>query len=115
MTRSTDYDPQALLTCINGDMDLARELAVLYVEKEAQLVVELQSAVSAADAAAIQRTCHALKGMLGTVRAEGAATLAAAVEDLARVDALGDIPRVLDDLHKALAPVRTALSNVAHG
>jgi len=65
-----------------GDASFAHELLSTYVNSAQQLLGELRAAITAADAKAIARTTHKLKGASGNVGAKRMQRLAEQIETL---------------------------------
>jgi HPt (histidine-containing phosphotransfer) domain-containing protein len=104
------YDPGQLLETVDGDTELARELAALYLSLEPELMRELQQAVTGSDPQRVQRVCHSLKGMLGQIQAAHAAGIAATIEAAAPNAQLASLAPMVEDLARSLKVVRDALS-----
>jgi signal transduction histidine kinase/DNA-binding response OmpR family regulator/HPt (histidine-containing phosphotransfer) domain-containing protein len=90
---------------IDGDVELLGELCALFVEDWPARQEELRSALHALDAGRLERAAHGLKGVLGALGGRGAATIAAALEALARDGHLDTAPEVLLRLEGAVAEV----------
>jgi len=104
------YDPGQLLETVDGDTELARELATLYLSLETELMSELQQAVTESDRQRIGRVSHSLKGMLGQIQATHAAGIAATIEAAAGSAPLASVAPMVEDLARSLNVVRAALS-----
>ncbi|HUN91816.1 MAG TPA: ATP-binding protein [Burkholderiaceae bacterium] len=80
---ATDYRPDLKLACerIGGDEELLAEVAAAFVEAAPEYVDELRAALAQADASAVTRLAHTLKGSCGAIGAGAAAALAGRIED----------------------------------
>ena len=110
MSMPAAYDPQQLIETVEGDTELARELAAPYLTEETHLLNELHLSLTASDPERIQRVCHSLKGMLGQIQAKHAAGIAATIEASARNLPLASVATMVEDLGRSLKVVRAALS-----
>ena len=104
------YDPEQLLEALDGDTQLARELAALYLSLEAELMRDLHRAVTESDTQRVQRVCHSLKGMLGQIQAAHAAGIAARIEAAALSGQPASLAPMVEDLARSLKVVRDAFS-----
>lgn len=59
-------DREAALSRVGGDVDLLREIGVLFLRECPSAIAELRSAVAARDAHDIERQAHSLKGSVAT-------------------------------------------------
>lgn len=115
-------DWEAALQRLDGDADLLRELAALFLDDGPQLWRELTAALAAGDTARSTRAVHSLKGVLVNF---GAARALAAAEQLSaslRGGGEGGMARVgaqaqaaAGRLEPALAQLYDALRTVAGG
>jgi HPt (histidine-containing phosphotransfer) domain-containing protein len=103
-------DLAAVLDRIDGDQELLRELAALYLEDERRLRGQIEHAAHAGDAAAIARAAHTLKGAVSNFCAPGAQAAALALENSGRQGRVEDARALLARLDVELGRVREALS-----
>lgn len=106
-------DLGAVLDRIDGDQELLRELVLLYLEDERQLLAQLDQAIASQDATAVGRSAHTLKGAVSNFCAARAQAAALALEIAGREGRIGDCPALLEALRAQLLPVRQALSALA--
>ena len=71
-----------LLTRVENDRELLRELLEIFKEECPSLLRVLGAAVSREDMKSVQRTCHTLKGMFATLSASGAVSAASKLEHM---------------------------------
>ncbi len=86
-------DVDAFIERVGGDVDLAREMAVLFIPDAIRLVGAIKEAVDAGDADRLRQEAHALKGAAGNF---GAARVVAASFDLETMGKAGDLSRAKD-------------------
>jgi two-component system, sensor histidine kinase and response regulator len=86
-------DVDAFIERVGGDVDLAREMAVLFIPDAIRLVGAIKEAVDAGDADRLRQEAHALKGAAGNF---GAARVVAASFDLEAMGKAGDLSRSKD-------------------
>jgi CheY-like chemotaxis protein len=86
-------DVDAFIERVGGDVDLAREMAVLFIPDAIRLVDAIREAVDAADPERLRQEAHALKGAAGNF---GAARVVAAAFDLEKMGRGGDLSRSKD-------------------
>lgn len=95
------------LARVDGDVELLREIALIFLEQYPDSLAEVRAAVEAADASAIERSAHALKGSVGNFGAETARAAAYRIEEMGRsgdLDGVGPALEELDTALNALAP-----------
>lgn len=95
-----------LLGRVEDDQELLAELLALFQEDLPTSRAALQEAVAQGELHEIERTAHALKGMLANLSAKHTAALAAAIESAARA---GDSPKI-PELISAFNPEINAFS-----
>jgi HPt (histidine-containing phosphotransfer) domain-containing protein len=110
-------DAAALLHAVDADPALAAELARLFGEQSALQLSSLHAAVAAADAPAIGRIGHALKGSAATLHGRRAADLAHHMEQAGQrgdVESARAMLSELDGEVRALHDELTALARRLH-
>ncbi|MEK7405088.1 MAG: ATP-binding protein [Acidobacteriota bacterium] len=83
-------DRKAALARVEGDRELLREMARLFLEDCPNRLAELRAAVECQDGRALERSAHALKGSVSNFCARPAAEAACSLEALGRA---GDLPQ----------------------
>ncbi len=101
--KSDDHLPEnVLLDHAGGDMELARELAQVFIDESPSWLQQLRSALDANDCGGIHRLAHTIRGAAthcgGTAVRDGALAL----EHLARTEKLSTAPHVYDRLASAM-------------
>jgi len=79
-------DRQELLSRVEHDEDLARELLGIFQSDAAAYRESLRAAVQSGDAAGTRSAAHAFKGMLANLAAGSAAAAAARLEEMAKAE-----------------------------
>src|SRR5229473_1719747 len=105
-------DKQDALARVGGDAQLLAEIAALFLQDLPRALGELRKAVSARDAAAIERHAHALKGSVSNFGAQEAREAAQSLETQARTNSLATIDASLSKLEHALALLRPELESL---
>jgi signal transduction histidine kinase/DNA-binding response OmpR family regulator len=103
------FDPSAALEQAGGDVATLREIAQIFSEEAPKLRETLTQAIAAADAGAVRRAAHALKGSLAAFAANRAARLAQHLEQLGEAGDLQGARDSWSQLEGELARVETAL------
>jgi CheY-like chemotaxis protein/HPt (histidine-containing phosphotransfer) domain-containing protein len=99
------FDETAALARVEGDRELLRDIAALFVADWPQSRMTLQQAVLSEDAAALTRFAHTLKGAAATL---GAMAVSAAAQRLEEVGRSGDLASAAS----ALSTLETAVLSV---
>jgi two-component system sensor histidine kinase/response regulator len=76
------FDKDALLRAFDNDWDFLKEVIDMFIADYPEMLKNIQHAIQAEDAPALQRTAHALKGMLGNFQVETAAKKAYNLEKM---------------------------------
>jgi CheY-like chemotaxis protein/HPt (histidine-containing phosphotransfer) domain-containing protein len=66
------FDRSAALSYVDGDMDLLREMAELFLADYPEQMAKIQAAIANNDSQALMRAAHSLKGVVGTFAAKAA-------------------------------------------
>jgi PAS domain S-box-containing protein len=107
---SLDWDAAVLR--LNGDEELLRDLAEVFLEEYPKCLVAIHEGLETQEMAQVRRAAHTLKGSLGHFMAKGPAAAALQVETLAAAgsgEALADAVQVLEAQLERLAPALRAL------
>jgi CheY-like chemotaxis protein/HPt (histidine-containing phosphotransfer) domain-containing protein len=102
-------DEALLLSRVDSDAQLLRDLVDLFLEECPRLVDEIRVALDKKDAKAVQRGAHSLKGSSSNLAAKMASEAAFKLERLARAGDLADAEGVLQELECQLAGLKPAL------
>jgi signal transduction histidine kinase/ligand-binding sensor domain-containing protein/DNA-binding response OmpR family regulator len=95
-------DWRALLASMDGDEELARELAELYIASGDQALEKISTGVSQQDYHTVREYAHAIKGASANIRATAASAVAAQLETAARNGAAEQVPALAEALETEL-------------
>ena len=76
------FDKDALLKAFDNDWDFLKEVIDMFIADYPQMLKNIHDAIQTKDAPALQRTAHALKGMLGNFQVETATKKAYTLEKM---------------------------------
>jgi signal transduction histidine kinase/CheY-like chemotaxis protein len=108
-------DAEALLAELDGDQELRRELAEIFL---AELPLKLEAicdAIAHVDGRALERAAHALKGALGCLRARPAAEAVYRLEAMGREGDLAGASSALSMLRRELDRLEPVLTELSPG
>ena len=106
----SSLDRQLALSRVGGDVELLREIAVLFLDECPRALLEIHQAVALEDAAKLENAAHSLKGSVANFGASAAVAAALRLEQMGRVQQLVDAPEALRALEQALSVVCAELS-----
>jgi signal transduction histidine kinase/DNA-binding response OmpR family regulator len=99
----TVFDREAALGRVDGDVDLLREIVVLFLADWPRALTALREALAAEDATTLTQTAHAMKGAMGSLGALAARDAAQRLEELGQHSAFAQASSVLAVLEDAIA------------
>ena len=102
-------DEGLLMSRVDSDPQLLRDLVDLFLEECPHLVEEIKLAVDRKDTKAVQRGAHSLKGCCSNLAAKMASEAALKLERLAQSGELSDAERLLQELEFQLTRLKPAL------
>jgi len=102
-------DEALLMSRVDNDPQLLRDLVDLFLEECPRLVDEIRVALDRKDAKVLQRSAHSLKGSTGNLAAKMASEAALKLERLAQAGNLVDAENVLRELECQLERLKPAL------
>ncbi len=102
-------DRAAVLERFEGDMELVREVAELFVADCPHRLNAMHEALTAGDAAALQRAAHSLKGSVSNFSAADAVDAARRLETMGRDGDLANAPAACVALEREIALLLPAL------
>jgi two-component system sensor histidine kinase/response regulator len=111
--RSQHFDEAALLVVVDGNRELAGQLAVLFLDDIEPRMKEINIAVAEGDAVRLRAGAHALRGSAATMMAKRVSTAAEALETMGRSGLLDGVQRAVEELNVALAILRPRLVALA--
>jgi two-component system sensor histidine kinase/response regulator len=105
-------DREVALTRVGGDLELLKEIAVLFLENYQEWLGELRQATAQGDAQMVERTAHGLKGSVANFGARKAVEAALTLENLGRGRNLTGAAESLAALEAALETLRGDLESL---
>lgn len=106
-------DRAALMERLGGDLALFEEITGLFREDCPKMLSQIRSAVQGADAAALERAAHTLKGCVANFGAGPAASAALDLEKMGRARQLDNAERACQTLETELWRFEQALDALA--
>ena len=97
------FDKEALLKAFDNDWDFFMEVVDMFVADYPQMMADIKQAIDHQDAPKLERTAHALKGMLGNFQVEPSVEKAFALEKLGRSQTFDSAAATYDSLADDLA------------
>ena len=97
------FDVDTALAGVDGDEELLRELAALFLEGSPDLLVEILNAADAGDLSRLHRAAHAFKGSVANFGPGPAFEAASHLETLAKTGDVAAIDPAIADLHRSNA------------
>ncbi len=95
-------DLAAALARVDGDKELLKEIAEIFLEEYPGTVSEIRNAIAAKDPEALQRAAHSLKGSIGNFGSGGAYEAALRLEQMGRQGELDQSEQALKELENTL-------------
>jgi two-component system sensor histidine kinase/response regulator len=96
---------------LGGDEALLLELCQIFLEESPKQLQKVRQAVAEADAQAVMRAAHCLKGELGYLGAAGASQAAQQLEDMGHENDLSHAAETLVVLEREMASLHLALKD----
>jgi CheY-like chemotaxis protein len=104
-----NFDPEVILRRVDGDRELMREVATLFLEETPRLLSEIRQAVARNDTKTLERSAHTLKGSVGNFGAKGVFEAALALEQMGRQADCTRAQEILAQLERHVAALVPAL------
>jgi CheY-like chemotaxis protein/HPt (histidine-containing phosphotransfer) domain-containing protein len=109
----TKTEESEILAHFEGDAELVRELAEIFLRECPRLLGDLRAAIQSGDAPALQRAAHSLKGSVGNFSTSDAHSSAHQLEMLGKLGSTEGAAQVLAVLEAQLQRFNQILSNLA--
>jgi PAS domain S-box-containing protein len=109
------FDRNQILASMDGDMDLLREIVGMFMEEYPATLDEIKRAISTGDANRLDRSAHALKGLVGNFGARPAYGLAEKLEMMGKEGKLEGAREALGNLEDEMISLKKALADLADG
>ena len=106
-------DADQILERVDGDVALLQELVTMFLEDCPRMMAEIEDAVGRADAGAVSRAAHALKGSIGNFASGGPFEAARQLEELGREGTVAGLNDAWVALRDAVARFQPALVELA--
>jgi HPt (histidine-containing phosphotransfer) domain-containing protein len=107
---SSVFDENALMDRLDGDVEFLEETIAMLHDDSPALLEQIAAAAESADAAALTKAAHALKGMLSNFCAEPAETAARELEMMGRNEQLAEVHSATARVRQETERLRDALS-----
>jgi response regulator RpfG family c-di-GMP phosphodiesterase len=104
------FNRETALACVNGDLELLREIIVLFLDDSQRMTAELREAIVERDPTRLQRVAHTLKNSLGYFGVEKALQTALALEAKGRETDLEGVEELFDTLVEQLERLEPQLT-----
>ncbi len=112
-SQSQPFDLERALEYLDGDRELFRTLVEAFIEEASCQTKEIWDGLQRADARAVTRAAHTIKGSAGNFAAPRTVELAHRVEVLAREGRMEELRVAVADLAQALDSLTQALRRAA--
>ena len=96
------FDKNALLKAFDDDWEFLKEVIDMFIADYPDMLKNIQEAIDSNDAPGLQRTAHALKGMLGNFQVESSAQKAYILEKMGSDGKLEDAASIYNQLSAEL-------------
>jgi len=113
MSRQLDdqvMDRAAALARVGGDLELLREIAVLFLDEYPRALDDIHRALAARDAKLLEHAAHGIKGSVANFSAPAAEDAAFQLEQMGRAQKLDQAPQTVAALEQALALLQVELA-----
>ncbi len=104
------FDEDAVMSRVENDLELLRELVEIFIEEHGTQISELEGALAAGDAYGVNRKAHSIKSALGNLGGMLAHAAAFELEKAGKEERLEQGPLLLQKLKEEIAEF---LSNAA--
>jgi PAS domain S-box-containing protein len=107
------FDRKALLQAFDNDWDFFMEVVDLFVADYPQMMADIKQAIDQQDPSKLERTAHALKGMLGNFQVDASVEKAFVLEKLGRDKTFDKAGATFDTLTEELARLEEIFVNMS--
>ena len=104
-----------MLARLDGDLELAQQLAVIFVDEYPTMIQRLRDAVSGGSADDIRRAAHAIKGSISNFVDGGPTATAFELENMGRNVDLQNVGLVLERLEREIVGLADCLRKFHSG
>lgn len=106
-------DRELALSRVGGDLELLQEIAELFLMDSERMVQDINRALGARDARALDRAAHTLKGCVSNFGAQRLYDAALALEKMGRTGDLSSVGPAFDLLRAEVAILESDLRSLA--
>jgi PAS domain S-box-containing protein len=103
------FDAGAVLDSLDGDSELMREIAIIFLAQSAKHMEKIREAISSADAKALESSAHGLKGAAANLLAAGVVAAASKLEEIGRAGSVAGSKEAFALLEVELKKLQLAL------
>jgi HPt (histidine-containing phosphotransfer) domain-containing protein len=111
MWTAMNWTPERMLSRLDGDTELAAQLAAIFIDEYPRMLERLRGAVAARSADDVRRAAHALKGSVSNFIDGGPTATAFELENMGRTGQLEGTPAVLDRLEQEIVALTVCLQD----
>ena len=109
------FDLSKALEVVDGDMELFKEIAVLFKKNLPDNIAQIRVAIAKSDSNALEQAAHSLKGSVGNFAAKRAFEAAYRLEVIGREGKLAEADAALSELEKELKTLEAAMKVALSG
>ena len=106
-----NWTPDRMLLRLDGDTELATQLAAIFIDECPRMLERLRGAVASGSADEVRRAAHALKGSVSNFVDDGPTATASELETMGRNGQLDGTPAVLDRLEQEIVALMVCLQD----
>jgi two-component system, sensor histidine kinase and response regulator len=106
-----NWTPDRMLSRLDGDTELATELATIFIDEYPRMLARLRGAVAAGSADEVRRAAHALKGSVSNFIDGGPTATAFELETMGRNGQLDGTAAILDRLEQEIVALTVCLQD----
>jgi two-component system, sensor histidine kinase and response regulator len=110
---ATSIDEAEILARFDGDIELARELAGIFIDEYPNYLAAIREAVVSASPKALEHSAHTLKGSLGNFSTKDAHASALQLETLGRTGSVDGAAEILQKLEQQMECFNRILAGMA--
>lgn len=106
-----NWTPERMLSRLDGDTELATQLAAIFIDEYPRMLERLRGAVAAGSAEDVRRAAHALKGSVSNFIDGGPTATAFELENMGRNGQLEGTSVVLERLEQEIVALTVCLQD----
>ena len=106
-----NWTPERMLSRLDGDTELATQLAEIFIDEYPRMIERLRGAVAAGSADEVRRAAHALKGSVSNFIDGGPTATAFELETMGRNGQLEGTQAMLDRLEQEIVALTVCLQD----